>query len=131
MSREFTAFLLMSLLVAGAASAQTGKFAVATQPHDAMPMGPSVADRLEIIRDRIQRGLVYPPLARLRESDGDAVVRFEIDHSGAARDIQVVESSGYPQLDASAIAAVESAAQLPWVYGPLEIPVRFNLVPAH
>jgi TonB family protein len=98
---------------------------------DARPATPSVTERLAIIRKRIQSALEYPPLARLRESDGDALVRFEIDHTGVAREIEVVRSSGYPLLDASAIRAVQDAKPLPWVYGPLEVPVRFELAVPH
>jgi TonB family protein len=94
---------------------------------DAMPQGPSVADRLGMIRQKIQSALEYPPLARLTDSDGEALVRFEIDREGVARDVRVVRSSGHERLDASAVRAVESANPLPWVYGPLEVPVHFEL----
>jgi TonB family protein len=92
-----------------------------------MPRGPSVADRLAIIREKIQNALEYPPLARLLESDGDALVRFEINPSGIAQNIRVVQSSGHDRLDTSAVRAVETASPLPWVYGPLEVPVHFEL----
>ena len=92
-----------------------------------MPRGPSVADRLAIIREKIQNALEYPPLARLHDSDGDALVRFEIDRSGSAQNIRVVQSSGHDRLDTSAVRAVETASPLPWVYGPLEVPVHFEL----
>ena len=111
----------------GPAAADSAEVAAVIPSVDARPPKPSVADRLAIIRERIQDALEYPPLARLRDSGGDALVRFEIDHEGVAREIRVVRSSGYPLLDASAIRAVENARPLPWVYGPLEVPVRFEL----
>jgi len=125
--RRLAAALLLALPFAGSAAADSSEVAVVLPSVDARPATPSVTERLAIIRKRIQSALEYPPLARLRESDGDALVRFEIDHTGVAREIEVVRSSGYPLLDASAIRAVQNAKPLPWVYGPLEVPVRFEL----
>jgi TonB family protein len=109
------------------ASADSTEVAAVILSDDAMPQGPSVADRLAIIREKIQNALEYPPLARLHDSDGDALVRFEIDRSGSAQNVRVVRSSGYDLLDTSALHAVETANPLPWVYGPLEVPVHFEL----
>ena len=116
-----------TLALVGIAAADAPEVAAVILSEDAIPQGPSVADRLAIIRARIQNVLEYPPLARLHDSDGNALVRFEIDREGTARDVRVVRSSGHPQLDASAVRAVESASPLPWVYGPLEVPVHFEL----
>jgi TonB family protein len=113
--------------VADVTSTDSTEVAAVTVSDDAMPRGPSVADRLAIIREKIQNALEYPPLARLLDSDGDALVRFEIDRSGTAQNIRVVHSSGHDQLDTSAVRAVETASPLPWVYGPLEVPVHFEL----
>ncbi len=112
---------------AGVATADSTEVAAVIVSDDALPQGPSVADRLAIIREKIQNALEYPPLARLHASDGEALVRFEIDRSGVARTVRVVQSSGHERLDASAVRAVESASPLPWVYGPLEVPVHFEL----
>jgi TonB family protein len=119
-----------SVGVAGIASANSTEVAAIILSDDAMPQGPSVADRLAIIREKIQSALEYPSLARLHDSDGDALVRFEIDRSGNAENIRVVRSSGHTQLDTSAIHAVEAATPLPWVYGLLEVPVHFELISA-
>ena len=113
--------------VAGITSADSTEVAAVILSDDAMPQGPSVADRLAIIREKIQNALEYPPLARLHDSDGDALVRFEIDRSGNAQNVRVVRSSGHDLLDTSALHAVETANPLPWVYGPLEVPVHFEL----
>jgi TonB family protein len=113
--------------VAGLVSADTAEVAAVILHEDAMPQGPSVADRLAIIREKIQDALEYPTLARLLESDGDALVRFEIDRAGTAQNIRVVQSSGHDRLDTSAVRAVEAASPLPWVYGQLEVPVHFEL----
>ncbi len=116
----------VSAEVAAVASVESAASAVFFE--DAMPQGPSVAERLAIIREKIQQALEYPPLARLHASDGDALVRFEVDHSGVARDVRVVRSSGHQRLDDSAVRAVQEARPLPWVYGPLEVPVHFELI---
>jgi len=114
--------------VAGWIPAESAEVAAVTLFDDAVPRGPSVDDRLAIIREKIQNALEYPPLARLHASDGDALVRFDIDHSGTAQNVRVVQSSGHDRLDTSAVRAVEAASPLPWVYGPLEVPVHFELI---
>jgi len=116
-----------STKIAGLISTESTEVTAAILFDDAMPNGPSVSDRLAVIREKIQNALEYPPLARLLESDGDALVRFEIDPSGTAQNIRVIESSGYDRLDSSAVRAVETASPLPWVYGSLEVPVHFEL----
>jgi protein TonB len=113
--------------VAELASTDSTEVAAVNFSDDAMPRGPSVASRLAIIREKIQNALEYPPLARLRDSDGDALVRFEIDRSGSAQNVRLVRSSGHDRLDTSAVRAVATASPLPWVYGPLEVPVHFEL----
>ncbi len=113
--------------VAEMAAADSTEVAAVILFDDAMPRGPSVANRLAIIRKKIQNALEYPPLARLHDSDGDALVRFEIDRSGSAQNVRLVRSSGHDRLDTSAVRAVEAASPLPWVYGPLEVPVHFEL----
>ncbi len=50
-----------------------------------------------------------------------------IAHGGGAREVRVHRTSGLPSLDRAALRAVEAAAPLPWVYGVLEVPVRFEL----
>jgi len=94
---------------------------------DAVPRGPSVRERLVDIRRRIQAALVYPPVARLQRVEGKTLVRFDIDPDGVAQDVEVFRTSGKPSLDRAAVRAVAAAAPLPWVYGRLEVPVRFEI----
>jgi TonB family protein len=94
---------------------------------DAVPRGPSVAERLAEIRRRIQAAVVYPPLARLHHVEGVALVRFAIGRDGAAQEVRLFRTSGRPSLDRAATRAVAAAAPLPWVHGRLEVPVRFEL----
>lgn len=94
---------------------------------DAMPRGVPLADRIEEIRVRVQAAASYPALAQMRRLEGTSVVGFEIAPDGAARAIDVAAASGFPVLDRAAVQAVTDAGRLPFVYGRLEIPVRFEL----
>jgi protein TonB len=97
--------------------------------EDAQPARPSVEQRLDDIRRRVQAALEYPPIARRREVAGETLVRFEIGADGRARDVEVLRSSGRALLDGAATRAVVAAGVLPRVWGPIEIPVRFELEP--
>jgi len=116
-------------LAAGPAPAQdVGAVAEAHAPGiDLAPTGPSVESRLAEIRRRIEAALEYPPLARWQDQEGAALVRFEIGADGRARNVRISRSSGEPLLDAAAARAVVAAGVLPRVYGPLEVPVSFEL----
>jgi len=94
---------------------------------DAAPAGPSVEARLREIRQRIQAALVYPPLARVRSVEGEALVHFEVARDGTVQELVVAASSGVASLDRAAMRAVTAAAPLPWVFGRLAVPVRFTL----
>ncbi len=123
----------LALLGVAAAPAAAGAAATSgtVRPlavEDAVPSpGPSVAARLTEIQLRVQRALVYPPVARKRGVEGEAVVAFRVANQGAAEAVELARSSGYPVLDRAATRAVRDAGPLPWVYGRLEIPVRFEL----
>lgn len=126
--------LALSLFVAPAGSANEAQaqarasLPVRSPPVDVVPSGPSVEERLAEIRRRIQRAVEYPTRARKRGLEGVATVGFEIDRAdGRAREIQLVDSSGHPSLDRAAEQSVVRAGALPWVYGRLQVPVRFDL----
>jgi protein TonB len=95
--------------------------------EDALPGAPTVDARLEEIRRLLQAALVYPPVARRIGLEGTAWLRFEIDREGAARDVAVARSSGHAVLDRAARQTVDRAGRLPWVYGKIEVPIRFSL----
>jgi protein TonB len=101
--------------------------AVVARVEDAEVRGPSVDERLEEIRRRLQAALYYPPIARRMGLEGTAWVRFEIDRGGAPRDVGVARSSGHEILDRAARRTVDRAGRLPWVHGRIEVPIRFSL----
>ena len=124
--------LALAVVLSGASASAAGDQIAAAETEevrfvDAVPWRPSVMERLGEIRRRIQTALVYPPLARQQSVEGVALVRFEIDHDGVAREVRLFRTSGKPSLDRAAARAVAAAAPLPWVYGRLEVPVRFEL----
>ncbi|NNL67466.1 MAG: energy transducer TonB [Myxococcales bacterium] len=125
MSRLLTA-LLLAVLPCGAVAADAIVVA-RVELVDALPSAPSVDARLEIIRKRIQDALVYPELARRHGQAGDVRVRFEISSQGRAHGIATTGSSGIWLLDRAAERSVREAAPLPYVWGRLEVPVRFDL----
>jgi len=94
---------------------------------DALPRGPTVEERLEEIRRRLQAALVYPPIARREGLTGVAWVQFEIAPDGITHDVRVARSSGHPILDRAAQRSVDRAGLLPWVDGRIEVPIRFSL----
>ena len=125
------ALVLAGLLLAAAAAASEQRLSNATAAEvrvvDAAPHGPTVAERLAEIRRRIQAALIYPPLARHQRLQGETLVRFEIEPDGTPSTVRVHRSSDLPTLDRAALGAVRAAAPLPWLYGQLEVPVRFAL----
>lgn len=104
--------------------------AVAARPPahlDAAPRGPGVQARLAEIARRVQDSLHYPPIARSRGVVGEATVGFEVGADGHPRGIALAATSGSGALDRAALRAVAEAAPLPFVYGRIQVPVRFAL----
>jgi TonB family protein len=105
--------------------------AVGTPPpfwEDALPPGPSLTERLEEIRSRVQEAVVYPPEARSRGIAGVTRIRFEIAANGHAAKIRTVATSGSTLLDDAAEQGAADAGALPRVYGRVEVPIRFELL---
>lgn len=120
--------LLLPLVSGFAALAESD--VAAAPPHareDAMPGGIPFDQRVAEIRRRIQAALVYPPLARRREVEGESEVAFEIGPGGAPVAVALERSSGSALLDRAAERAVRDAAPLPLVLGRLRVPVHFEL----
>jgi protein TonB len=124
-------FFAASCLLPGLAAAEPPP----TPPVDAAPppavdayaRGPSLEARLAEIRTRVQQALAYPPIARARGLRGETLVSFEIGADLRAAGVRTQRSSGFAVLDAAAEQAAREAAPLPFVYGRIEVPVRFEL----
>lgn len=120
--------LLAVLLTPGPGPAETARAGDAEGVLvDAIPRGPSVAERLEVIRRRLQAALVYPPLARRRGIEGTTTIEFEIGPAGRAAEVRTTASSGSSLLDRAAERCAVDAGELPRVLGRLEVPIRFAL----
>ena len=119
--------LVLGLALALAAGARAESPDASPGREDATPSGPSVDERLDEIRRRLQEALAYPPIARRLALEGTTWLRFEIDRAGVAHAVEVSRSSGHAVLDDAARRSVDRAGPLPWVYGRVEVPVRFAL----
>jgi TonB family protein len=94
---------------------------------DGVPAPAPLEERLAEIRRRVQEAVVYPPLARRRGLEGVAHVQFAIGGDGRAAAVATVRSSGHAVLDRAAEQGARDAQGLPYVYGTVEVPVRFAL----
>lgn len=95
--------------------------------EDALPPSPTLAERLDEIRRRVQQAVAYPEPARRRGEAGVTHIRFAIGDDGHASAIETVRSSGHARLDRAAEQGARDAGVLPYVYGRVEVPVRFAL----
>ncbi|GAC1469402.1 MAG: TonB family protein [Desulfuromonadaceae bacterium] len=82
------------------------------------------------IRELITKQLVYPPMARKMNWSGKVVVAFTIAEDGTVHAIRVVETSGFPILDKSAVETVRSVAPFPKppVRAEIFVPINFRLM---
>jgi len=98
--------------------------------EDAIPGEPTVAARLAEIQRRVQQAARYPAIAASRSVEGETLVAFEIERDGRPFAIETRTTSGSRALDRAALLAVEDAGSLPWVYGRVVVPIRFELTDA-
>ncbi len=103
------------------------------QPVAISSDGAIAAPRHAPARLRDNRPPAYPPRAARDRLEGTVRLRIHLDREGRVGQVEVVSSSGYPILDASAVRAVGS-----WRFDPattdgrpvgsiLRLPVRFTL----
>jgi protein TonB len=95
------------------------------------PGGTERDRRIAVIRDRIQRALVYPREARRRGRQGTSEVQFDLSEDGRVRTLALAESSGEELLDRASLETVRRAQPFPFVDGTLVVPVVFRLSDAH
>jgi periplasmic protein TonB len=70
-------------------------------------------ENFSYIRDRIQKKVVYPKIARQMGWQGRVKVSFIIFADGFAKDVNIIQTSGIEVLDMSAIKAVKDASPFP------------------
>lgn len=82
----------------------------------------------------LQRFKRYPSPAQLRNEQGIVLLRFSVDRNGRVLTHQIVQSSGYPDLDAEVTSMIERAQPLPAFPSSmteatlnLTVPIRFSL----
>jgi protein TonB len=106
----------------------------ADSPEPSAPPPPSPAqvyfkDNYAYIQRHIREKLVYPPEARDAGIQGIAELSFVIHPDGQVSNVQITKSSGSETLDASAVAAIYSAAPFrpPPSQARLVMPVAFRI----
>jgi protein TonB len=70
-------------------------------------------ENFSYIRDRIQKRVVYPKIARQMGWQGRVKVSFIIFADGFAKDVNIIQTSGVEVLDRSAMKAVKDASPFP------------------
>lgn len=90
---------------------------------------------LNLVRQEIDKHKRYPLLAKRRSLKGSVRLKFVILRNGRAKDIQVVQSSGYNILNEAALEAVKKANPFPPFPEEMEeslliieVPVNFELI---
>ena len=110
--------------------------AVAAMPTPGAEVVPAAAMRRweSALVAHIERFKRYPAEARAHDERGVARVAFSIDHEGRIVASHVVQSSGYPALDAESLAMLARAQPMPRPPAMLPdnqlsfvVPVRFNI----
>jgi protein TonB len=92
---------------------------VKTDPQEIDPF----ADYVKLLTKKVQANLVYPDQARRAGLQGIATVSFAILNDGQIRPetLKIIESSGQPKLDASALKTIR--ASVPFAPPPKEMTV--------
>jgi periplasmic protein TonB len=110
--------------------------AVAAQPTPGAEVVPTTIVRRweSTLVAHIERFKRYPAEARAHDERGVARVAFSIDHEGRIVASHIVQSSGYPDLDAESLEMLNRAqpmprppAKLPDSQLSFVVPVRFNI----
>jgi protein TonB len=92
-------------------------------------LGGYLKSHLSYIKDIIQKNITYPETARREGWMGRVTISFVIANNGGAKDIKVIQSSGFRILDKSAKEAVSRSSPFP--HPPAEariiIPILYTL----
>ena len=75
----------------------------------------------------------YPESARERSEEGEVLLRFRVERSGRVLGCAIVRGSGYPDLDAAALAMMRGAVlpafppSMPQQSITVAVPIQFSL----
>ncbi len=106
--------------------------ALAAVPSPAPPAAPQQIPP-SAVQYLVEPAPEYPRLSARAGETGRVMVRVLIDAGGLPREVQVGRSSGFPRLDAAALAAVQKARFRPPtlngqpVFGWANVPIDFGL----
>ena len=89
--------------------------------------GAGLGESLRSIRRRIEEAKTYPEAARRAGMEGTVEVRFQIGPSGAPVNLEIVTSSGYPELDQATLETIRRAGPYPTIHGRIRIPLAYRL----
>ncbi|MDY6952377.1 MAG: energy transducer TonB, partial [Thermodesulfobacteriota bacterium] len=67
----------------------------------------------DMVRFQVERHKQYPDTARLRQIEGQVVIRFVITPKGEVQALRLARASGCCDLDDAALRAVQDAAPFP------------------
>ena len=90
-------------------------------------VGTEYAAYLARLRQRIQEGLRYPPVARRRGVTGTVQLEIAIDRAGAIADVSVIGSSSHEVLDRAAVDAARALARQPFPADVRPRPLKVRL----
>ncbi|HPD60927.1 MAG TPA: energy transducer TonB [Thermodesulfobacteriota bacterium] len=92
-------------------------------------------DYFTIVRLKIEKHKTYPRFASIRQICGTVVIHFIITPEGAAKEIDIVQSSGSSVLDQAGLKAVKDASPFPkppveffQTAVSIEVPIVFELI---
>jgi protein TonB len=88
-----------------------------------------VKDHFAYIRDKILKNISYPDSARRMGWQGRVILSFIITTEGSVREFKIIQGSGFPILDKSAIETVKDTAPFPRppAEAQLVIPIIYRL----
>jgi periplasmic protein TonB len=89
--------------------------------------GDGVADILRSIRRQIEQAKTYPDAARRAGMEGTVELRFQIGRGGNAEGLEIVRSSGHPELDEAAMQTIRRAGPYPAYTARIRIPLSYRL----
>lgn len=89
--------------------------------------GDGIGDLLRDIKRRVEQAKTYPDAARRAGMEGTVEIRFRIGRDGNAEAVEILRSSGHPELDEIAMQTIRRAGPYPAVSGRVRIPLSYRL----